>query len=116
MRFRDEINLVNPLGSKGVVVSRFAEVLYNLWAKQKPQTYYNSSYRPKHFKKAIGEANQLFSGANQQDSMEFVNWLLDTFHEDLNRVKNKQYIEMPDVTGEDQDVSKTFWEVHLQRN
>ena len=33
MRFRDEINLANPLGTKGDVVSRFAEVLYNLWAK-----------------------------------------------------------------------------------
>ena len=55
----------------------------------------------------------MFKGFNQQDSMEFLNWLLDTFHEDLNRVKNKQYIEMPDLKGEDKDVSKTFWEVHL---
>ena len=58
----------------------------------------------------------MFKGFNQQDSMEFLNWLLDTLHEDLNRVKIKQYIEMPDLVGEDKHVAKTFWEVHLQRN
>ena len=48
--------------------------------------------------------------------MEFVSWILDQLHEDLNRVKQKKYIEMPDLTGNDTQVSNTFWEVHLTRN
>ena len=116
MRFRDEINLDNPLGSKGDIVAHFAEVMYHLWAKAKTSGYYNTAYQPKNFKKSIGNANAMFKGTNQQDSMEFVNWILDQLHEDLNRVKKKKYIEMPDLSGNDLQVSNTFWEVHLQRN
>ena len=121
MRFRDEINMDNPLGSKGDVVARFGELLYSLWGKTKTTggysySYYSNAYEPTPFKKAIGKANQMFKGTNQQDSMEFINWMLDQLHEDLNRVKNKKYIEMPDLAGNDKQVSNTFWEAHLTRN
>lgn len=34
-----------------------------------------------------------FYGYSQQDSLEFLNYLLDGLHEDLNRVKEKPIIE-----------------------
>jgi ubiquitin carboxyl-terminal hydrolase 4/11/15 len=41
-----------------------------------------------------------FSGYGQQDSQEFLLFLLDGLQEDLNRVKKKPYIEKPDSTDE----------------
>lgn len=41
-----------------------------------------------------------FSGSRQQDSQEFLQFLLDGLHEDLNRVKDKPYVELKDSNGE----------------
>jgi ubiquitin carboxyl-terminal hydrolase 4/11/15 len=35
----------------------------------------------------------MFAGYNQHDSQEFLNFLLDAIHEDLNRVFKKPYVE-----------------------
>lgn len=51
----------------------------------------------------IGRFAPRFGGYSQQDSQEFLGFLLDGLHEDLNRVKNKPYTETPDETGERPD-------------
>ena len=38
----------------------------------------------------------MFAGYNQQDAQEFISFLLDELHEDLNKVLNKPYIEKDD--------------------
>ena len=56
----------------------------------------------------------------QHDAQEFLGWLLDSIHEDLNRVKVKPYVEYPDdeeasllsSTG----LAERYWECHLLRN
>jgi len=109
--FKTEINLENVMGSKGEVVTRFAELLNQLWNKQKSQ-----SFSPYRLKNAIGKANSMFKGDAQHDSQEFLNWMLDQLHEDLNRVKVKKYVEMPELEADDATVAKTYWDLHLQRN
>jgi len=52
---------------------------------------------PTALKRAIELFAPQFSGASQQDSAELITYLLDALHEDLNRVKNPPYVEMPDV-------------------
>lgn len=48
---------------------------------------------------AVGAKNPQFSGYMQEDSHEFLVFLMDGLHEDLNRVKNKPYIELKDAGG-----------------
>jgi ubiquitin carboxyl-terminal hydrolase 4/11 len=60
----------------------------------------NSSFSPTQFKATIGKYGVNFSGYGQQDSQEFLLFLLDGLQEDLNRVKKKPYIEKPDSTDE----------------
>ena len=48
----------------------------------------------------IGRYGPSFSGYGQQDSQEFLLFLLDGLQEDLNRIKNKPYKEKPDSTDE----------------
>jgi len=46
-----------------------------------------------------------------------VNFLLDGLHEDLNRVKKKPYVELPESNNRtDAVVSAEFWNAHLRRN
>ena len=54
---------------------------------------------------AVGRFAPRFSGYQQQDSQELLAFLLDGLHEDLNRVKQKPYIEIPDDKGRPDDVS-----------
>ena len=53
----------------------------------------------------VGRFAPRFSGYQQQDSQELLAFLLDGLHEDLNRVKQKPYIEIPDDKGRPDDVS-----------
>ena len=53
---------------------------------------------------AVGRFAPQFSGYQQQDSHELLAFLLDGLHEDLNRVKKKPYVEIPDHGGRPDDV------------
>lgn len=50
-------------------------------------------------------------------SQEFLSFLLDGLHEDLNRVKEKPYIETSDSIGRlDEEVADEHWGNHKARN
>ena len=54
---------------------------------------------PRAFKMAVGRFAPQFSGYQQQDSQELLTFLLDGLHEDLNRVRQKPYVEMSEADG-----------------
>lgn len=54
------------------------------------------SFSPRQFKSQLGRCQPLFSSYGQQDSQEFLSFLVDALHEDLNRIHKKPYIENPD--------------------
>jgi ubiquitin carboxyl-terminal hydrolase 4/11 len=83
----------------------------------------NSSFSPTQFKAIIGKYGVNFSGYGQQDSQEFLLFLLDGLQEDLNRVKKKPYIEKPDSTDDmvhNPAALKAFadqnWDIYKARN
>lgn len=90
-----ELNADNPLGNNGEVAMAYANLLREMY-KDPPPT----SVTPRHFKSTIGRYAPSFSGYAQQDSQEFLGFLLDGLQEDLSRVKKKPYIEKPDSTDE----------------
>lgn len=53
----------------------------------------------------VGHFASQFLGYQQHDSQELLSFLLDGLHEDLNRVKNKEYIELRDADGRLDQVS-----------
>lgn len=82
-----------------------------------------SSFSPKAFKGALGKAQPMFSGYGQQDSQEFLSFLVDALHEDLNRIQKKPYVENPesdDKTVNDPEairaLGEKFREIHHARN
>lgn len=90
-----EINRENPLGNNGEIAVAYNALLEDIY-RDPPQT----SVVPRYFKNTIGKYAPSFSGYGQQDSQEFLGFLLDGLQEDLSRVKKKPYIEKPDSTDE----------------
>lgn len=92
----NELNPDNPLGNNGEVAIAYSKLLHEIYKKDTTL----GSVRPGHFKNTIGKYAPSFSGYGQQDSQEFLGFLLDGLQEDLSRVKKKPYIEKPDSTDE----------------
>ena len=56
-------------------------------------------------------------GNNQQDSQEFLAFLMDGLHEDLNKVKKRQYsIDVDNSKLSDGEAAKQAWMNHKKQN
>lgn len=58
----------------------------------------------------MGHFASQFLGYQQHDSQELLSFLLDGLHEDLNRVKKKEYVELKDAAGRPDEVSWRGWQ------
>ncbi|KAI1819297.1 hypothetical protein F4861DRAFT_527559 [Xylaria intraflava] len=90
-----ELNKANILAHNGEVAAAYAHLLKEIYRDPPP-----TAVAPRQFKNTIGRYAPQFSGYGQQDSQEFLGFLLDGLQEDLSRVKKKPYIEKPDSTDE----------------
>jgi len=110
--WRQEINVNNPIGTGGVVAEQFGVLVRAMWECEEYRVI-----APKAFKRALGAFRAQFSGYDQQDSQEFLAFLLDGLHEDLNRVMQKPYVEEIDSDGREQEeVAVEAWKAYLLRN
>jgi len=111
-KYQNHINSDNPLGMKGEVARAYGELIHEMWSGT---TDYCA---PKLLKQRVAIYAPQFSGFSQQDSQEFMSFLLDGLHEDLNQVKVKPYIEKKDDDGvtEDAILANEEWDSHLKRN
>ncbi|CUS25114.1 LAQU0S27e00452g1_1 [Lachancea quebecensis] len=119
--FEDEINTQNPLGYKGLVAQAFAALIKSLFDERSSSAY---AFSPREFKSIIGQQNSMFAGFLQQDSQEFLAFLLDGLHEDLNRIIEKPFVEKPELSPEDNvndkevihRLASVTWDKHKLRN
>jgi ubiquitin carboxyl-terminal hydrolase 8 len=106
-----EINKDNVLGSKGAVALAYADLLNKLWGRS------DAGYiTPSEFYKSVGQYAPQFSYGTQEDAHEFIAYLLDMIHEDLNRVKKRPKVndEIKGRTAEEQ--AQESWKNYLLRN
>ncbi|RMZ92033.1 hypothetical protein DV736_g726, partial [Chaetothyriales sp. CBS 134916] len=92
--YKRELNRDNPLGHDGNVALAYGQLIHQIYADGA------NSCSPSKFKATIGRYGPNFSGYQQQDSQEFLLFLIDGLNEDLNRIKKKPYIEKPDSTDD----------------
>ena len=114
----EEINNENPLGNNGNVARAYGKLLRMIYADNP-----TNSIAPRDFKNTVGRYAPSFSGYGQQDSQEFLGFLLDGLQEDLSRVKNKPYIEKPDSTdemvndpGAIREMAAKVWDISKKRD
>ena len=117
-KYKGELNTDNPLGHHGAVAKAYANLLNEMYGDAA-----TTSFTPRGFKNVIARHGQAFSGYGQQDSQEFLLFLLDGLQEDLNRIRNKPYIEKPDSTDAMvndpvalRGMAERCWEIYKARN
>lgn len=73
---------------------------------------------PKSFKYTLDMLQPMFCDNNQHDSQEFLIYMLDMIHEDLNRVQKKEVVKPinDNIQVPDDKLAKLSWQKHLQRN
>ncbi|XP_075430564.1 ubiquitin carboxyl-terminal hydrolase 19 isoform X2 [Ascaphus truei] len=109
--FESEINCNNPLGTGGRLAVSFAVLLRTLWKGT------NHAIQPSKLKAIVASKASQFTGYAQHDAQEFMAFLLDGLHEDLNRIQNKPYTETVDSDGRpDEEVADEAWQRHKMRN
>jgi ubiquitin carboxyl-terminal hydrolase 4/11/15 len=89
-QWTNDLNPKNPLGYGGAIAKQYQLLLESIYKQS------NSAVPPRTFKSTLGKFGPQFGGYGQQDSQEFMSFLLDALHEDLNRIDKKPYIENPD--------------------
>ena len=110
-KYSVEINRRNPLGSGGNVVTAYASLLKKMWSGE------YSILAPRLLKQTVANFAPQFDNSYQHDSQEFCQFLMDGIHEDLNRVKNKPYVEELEGFGmEDEWTAIESWRKHLLRH
>ena len=110
--YEKDINKTNPIGSQGEIIDKYAKLIIHIWYGNKNCLY------PLQFKQAFGKVYQAFNDFRQQDSQEFISYLLDILHEDLNKVNNKPYIQEKDLSNDlsDEEIFKIKKELYMCRN
>jgi ubiquitin carboxyl-terminal hydrolase 4/11/15 len=107
----DELNRSNNHGTGGEVAKAYYELIKEIWLGQNPYLC------PSDFRQIFVRFVRQFAGFSQHDSHEMLAFMLDTLHEDLNRVKDKPYIEMNEKGENENDIeaSNRWWKNHLIR-
>ncbi|KAJ3274213.1 ubiquitin-specific protease doa4 [Terramyces sp. JEL0728] len=103
----------NPLGSQGKVADSYAALIQSLWSCEDPVVI------PTEFKSCVGGLHPSFAGNEQQDSQEFLAFLLDQLHEDLNVAKRPFPPNGPDLDSEDYapvEFMQLEWSKYRARN
>ena len=122
--FKEEyLNKGNVLGTGGALTIAYINLLLNI-----NNTTNNKYICPDTFKLILGLCSKKYEGNEQEDAHEFLNYLLDMLHEDLNRVINKPNINgsnniennymnyINDMNISDNEKSILDWNNFLKRN
>ncbi|XP_064651621.1 ubiquitin carboxyl-terminal hydrolase 2-like [Lineus longissimus] len=101
---------------KGVLVKAYANLMKDIWKKGRSSgTGYVS---PTSFKSSIQRFAPRFVGYNQQDAQEFLRYLLEGLHEDVNRVPKRPKPEPPNEKEEDLmrdgDKALLYWKRYIR--
>ncbi|KAG9080380.1 CSN-associated deubiquitinating enzyme Ubp12 [Ceratobasidium sp. 370] len=144
-----ELNPTNPLGTEGKLTAAFNIVMHQVYpiaAKPAPRTHdpkaklapgsgtvslpsrqvgSSSSYAARNFRDTLCQFAPVFAGYEENDSQELIGVVLDSLHEDLNRILKKPYVQRPDWpeealgTGQAETearIARETWEGHARRN
>ncbi|XP_038068030.1 ubiquitin carboxyl-terminal hydrolase 31-like isoform X2 [Patiria miniata] len=98
-------------GTKGEVTEQLALLMKSVWSCQ---------YLPQHtteFKRIVSKYSGQFRGNDQHDAQEFLIWLLDKVHEDLNCAPKKKYKQVKNRHNKnDELLAAEMLANHMRRN
>ena len=74
--------------NKKIMSNEYYTVIQNLWKKENKENN-RKSYAPESFKKVLSKMNPMFAGIAANDSKDLINFLIETFHSELNEADEK---------------------------
>ena len=110
--FLNEINLQTNFGSNGILVKAYSDLINLMWFSK------FIKINPNFFRISFCISTHKFMNNQQQDAMEFISILLNYLHEDLNRIKEKQYKIIENQKKEESDIlaSQRYYNYNLKRD
>ena len=107
----DEINVDNNNGAKGKIAKAYYSLIEEIW------NGHSKYINPWDFRQIFVSYVKQFAGFSQQDSDEMLTFVLDSLHEDLNRVKTKPYSELKEKyeNETEEEASLRWWKNHIDR-
>jgi len=97
LRKRNKLNS-RKFGTKGELTEQLALVLKALWTCKDASEYSTS------FKEVVERYGAQFRSSTQHDAQEFLFWLLDKVHEDLNTATKRKYKTVKNNQGRPDDI------------
>ncbi|XP_056602549.1 ubiquitin carboxyl-terminal hydrolase 2 isoform X2 [Triplophysa dalaica] len=110
LRNTHRVDLNNNCRAKVALMEEFAKLTQTLWTSAS-----NEAISPSDFKMQIQKYAPRFVGYNQQDAQEFLRFLLDGLHNEVNRVTVKSKAPGEDFDHlSDDEKSKRMWNKYLE--
>jgi len=134
--YKNDINVRNK-AAKGHLAKAFGNLLHRMWTDRPDNENSSSSYaspyggssssylgkrsfseRPVQVKKVVSRYASRFIGYSQHDAHEFLRYLVDGLHEDLNKITNQpSYEEIKDIDNEAElERCNRWWRHYCARN
>ena len=109
--YQNEVNLNNEHGTNGMLLKSYSDLIYEMWLTD------IKKLNPYFFRLSFCLSTHKFANNQQQDAMEFLLILLNNLHEDLNRVREKPYIQIEQQLEKENDneASERYWNCYIQR-
>ncbi|KAI9188838.1 ubiquitin-specific protease doa4 [Blastocladiella emersonii ATCC 22665] len=113
--FRSHVNPKNPLGTGGKVARAFFDLIQDMVRSS------GTTVAPVAFRDMLADVAPHFATREQQDSQEFLTYLLDALHEDLKQPPPPNAALPPDdnddlATLDPHDAGRIAWDRYLVRN
>ncbi len=110
--FKNCVNYDNTFGYKGKIVNEFLVLLKKKWKEEDCKVL-----TPRTWKEVIGKINEQFRAFDQQDAGDYLNFLIDVLHEEINLKSSKEFIPNPEFyNGERVELGSEYWANNLRRN
>ncbi|KAG7484829.1 hypothetical protein MATL_G00054670 [Megalops atlanticus] len=104
-------DLNNNSRANTALMEEFAKLTQTLWTSSSSE-----AISPSEFKTQIQKYAPRFVGYNQQDAQEFLRFLLDGLHNDVNRVTVRPRVQAEDLDHlTDEEKGKRMWKKYLER-
>ena len=115
--YQEDLNQDNPLGTGGDLADAYGRVVKEMRMRSQPIRG-TVVVTPLALKRSVARFAPRFAGQQQHDAQEFLAYLMDGLHEDLNRIQKAPYVELPTVTEKDnmEIAGARAWDTHRKRN